>query len=258
MTSEQPARRGAEYFDLWYADLLASPTRNKIVARTLGLPPGALSAGSLTWPGVAEVTEALRLPRGGLLVDVACGFGSYGIEVARRSGARLRGVDFANVALEQASAAGAAFLPFGRAEFRTGTLTATGLLDGAADGLMCLDSVQFADPPLAGLHEFRRVLAAGGRLVLTGWEAVDASDERVPARIRAMNLERDLAAAGFTGVQVQDRTDWREAEHRMWQELVAVPAGEADAGMRSAQAEGTRSLANWDAMRRVFAVATAP
>lgn len=32
---------------------------------------------------------------------------------------------------------------------------------------MCLDSVQFADPPLAGLCEFRRVLAAGGRLVLT-------------------------------------------------------------------------------------------
>jgi len=30
------------------------------------------------------------------------------------------------------------------------------------------------------------------------------------------------------------------------------------AGLRSMQAEGERSLATWDAMRRVFATATAP
>jgi SAM-dependent methyltransferase len=253
-----PATRGAEYFDQWYADLLASPARNAIVARTLGLPPGMLSTGSLTWPGVAEVTEALRLPPDGLLVDAACGFGSYGIEVARRADARLLGVDFSTVALEQARARSAAFLPVGRAEFLPGTLTATGLPDGVADGLMCLDSVQFASPPLAGLHEFRRVLAAGGRLVLTGWEAVEPSDERVGPRIRAMNLGRDLPAAGFTDVRVQDRTDWREAELRMWQEFMATPAADDDAGLRSMQSEGERSLANWDAMRRVFATATAP
>ncbi len=261
MTPEQPpqpARHSAEYFDHWYAGLLASPTRNAIVARTLGLPPGMLSTGSMTWSGVAEVTEALRLPRGGLLVDAACGFGSYGIEVARRSGARLLGVDFSKVALEHAGVSSAAFLPVGRAEFRTGTLAATGIPAGAADGLMCLDSVQFAGPPLAGLLEFRRVLASGARVVLTGWEAVDASDERVPARIRAMNLGRDLPAAGFTDVGVQERPDWREAELRMWQELMAAPTADDDAGMRSMQAEGARSLANWDALRRVFAAATAP
>jgi SAM-dependent methyltransferase len=253
-----PERLSAEYFDQWYAGLLASPARNAIVARTLGLPPGMLSTGTLTWPGVAEVTEALRLRPGGLLVDAACGFGSYGVEVARRSDARLVGVDFSRVALEQARVGGAAFLPIGRAEFRTGALTATGLPDGVADGLMCLDSVQFADPPLAGLREFRRVLSAGGRLVLTSWEAVEASDERVPARIRAMNLERDLPAAGFTDVRVQDRPDWREAELGMWQELMAAPAADDDAGLRSMRTEGEWSLANWDVLHRVFATATAP
>ena len=162
------------------------------------------------------------------------------------------------MALEHARVSSAAFLPAGRAEFRAGTLAATGLPAGVADGLMCLDSVQFADPPLAGLLEFRRVLASGARLVLTGWEAAAAADERVPTRIRAMNLDRDLAAAGFTDVRAADRPDWREAEHRMWQDVVAAPAAGDDAGLRSMQAEGRRSLEIWDAMRRVFATATAP
>jgi hypothetical protein len=46
-----PATLDAEYFDHWYTGLLASPARNAIAARTLGLPPGMLSTGSLTWPG---------------------------------------------------------------------------------------------------------------------------------------------------------------------------------------------------------------
>ena len=91
MTSEQtprPAKRDADYFDHWYAEMAASRARNAIVARNLGLPPGLLSTGSMTWPGLGEVTGALRLPRDGLLVDAACGFGGYGIEVARRAPAR--------------------------------------------------------------------------------------------------------------------------------------------------------------------------
>jgi len=103
MGSGEPARAAkldAAYFDHWYADMAASPVRNAIVARTLGLPPGLQSTSLLTWKGIAEVTEALRMPQGGLLVDVACGRGGYGIEVARRAGVRLLGVDFSGVAPE--------------------------------------------------------------------------------------------------------------------------------------------------------------
>jgi cyclopropane fatty-acyl-phospholipid synthase-like methyltransferase len=42
------------------------------------------------------------MPQDGLLLDLACGRGGYGIEVARRAGARLLSVDFSSVALEQA------------------------------------------------------------------------------------------------------------------------------------------------------------
>jgi SAM-dependent methyltransferase len=257
MEAAEPARPSvadAAYFDRWYADMESSPDRDAIVARALGLPPELQSTSLLTWAGIAEVTEALRLPRGGLLVDAACGRGGYGIEIARRTGARLLGVDFSAVALEQARRTGARRLPASRPQFQVGSLTATGLADGVADALMCVDAVQFAEPPLAALAEFRRVLAPGARLALTCWEAVG---EGAPLRIRTVSLGRDLPAAGFTEVQVDDKPGWREAERRMWQEVVEAPPG-ADAGMQSLQAEGRRSLDTFGSVRRVFATATAP
>jgi SAM-dependent methyltransferase len=260
MGSSEPARaakRDAAYFDQWYADMATSPARDAIVARTLGLPPELQSTSTLTWPGIAELTDALRMPRDGLLVDLACGRGGYGIEVARRAGARLLGVDFSGVALEQARLSGARLLPAGRSEFRVGTLAATGLPAAVADGLMCVDAVQFADPPLAALLESRRLLASGGRLVLSCWEAADPSDERVPPRIHAVDLRRDLPAAGFADVEVHEKPEWREVERRMWQEVLAAPAG-SDPAVRSLQTEGRRSLDTFDSLRRVFATATAP
>lgn len=260
MGSAEPARTAKPdemFFDEWYADMAVSPARDAIVARALGLPPELRSTGLLTWRGIAEVTEVLCMPRDGLLVDLACGRGGYGIEVARRTGARLLGVDFSRVAVEHAGLNSARLLPAGRSEFQVGTLVATGLPSGVADGLMCVDAIQFADPPLAALRECRRLLVSGARLVVSCVEAVEPADERVPPRIRAVNIRRDLPAAGFVDVQLCEKPEWREAERRMWQEALAAPV-DSDAGVRSLQAEGRRSLERFESLRRVLATATAP
>lgn len=225
MPSEKPTApvmHDSVYFDRWYADMVASPTRDAIIARAMGTPTELRDAGALIWQGLAEVTERLRIAPGGLLFDIACGRGGYGIGVAQRVGARLVGVDFSTVALEQARANSARLLPAGRSKFQTGTLLAAGLPAGTADGLMCVDAVQFAEPPLAALLEFRRLLKAGGRLAVTCWEAVDASDKRIPPRIHAVDLRRDLTAAGFVDVEVHEKPAWRQAERAMWEEVVAA------------------------------------
>jgi len=258
MGAEKPvAKRDSAYFDQWYADMEDSPAQDAIVARTLGLPPELQSTSLLSWQGIDEVATALQLGDGALLLDVACGRGGYGIEIARRTGARLIGIDFSEVALQQARLRGARLLPAGRAEFHNGSLDATGLPTGIADAIMCIDAVQFAEPPLSAMLEFRRLLTPGGRLVMTCWEAVDPSDDRVPPRIKAVHLRRDLLAAGFLDVQVHDKSDWREVERTMWEAAVAAPGG-SDPAMQSFQAEGRWSLDNFDALRRVFATVTAP
>jgi SAM-dependent methyltransferase len=165
-------------------------------------------------------------------------------------------VDFSAVALRAATSIAARRLTAGRSEFRLGTLTATGLPDGAADGLMCLDAVQFAQPPLAALTEFRRLLTGGGRLAVTCWEAVDPTDERVPERLHAVDLRRDLPLAGFADVQIHDKPEWRRAERAMWEQALAADG--SDAAVRSLQAEGRGALETFDSLRRVFATATAP
>lgn len=251
-----PRSLDAAYFDQWYGDMTRSSTRDAVVARTLGLPPELQSTSLLPWDGIAELVEGLRLQPDDLLLDLACGRGGYGLEVARRTGARLLGVDFSRVALVQAGAA-AERLPVGRARFLVGTLERTGLRDGAVQAAMCVDAVQFAQPPLVALRELARVLVPGGRLVLTCWQPVDRDDPAVPPRLRAVDLRRDLSAAGFVDVGVHDRPAWRAAELRMWSQAVAAP-DDGDPAMRSLQEEGRSSLALAPSVRRVLATATAP
>ena len=245
----------AHYFDGWYADMINSPVKDEIQQRHLGLPPQLLSTSLLGWEGIAEVTAALRLSPGGALVDLACGRGGYGLEIAARTGARLTGVDFSAEAVrqarEQAGRLGAA------AEFRVGDLAATGLADGSADAVLCVDAIQFAPEPDAAYRELRRILASGGRVALTCWQSLDRADERVLARVRQVDLEAGLAGAGFAEVEVRERPSWRARERAMWTEAAALDPG-GDPALRDFHDEGVRVLEQFDLLRRVMGTATAP
>jgi SAM-dependent methyltransferase len=245
----------AEYFDGWYADMVGSPAKDAISARHLGLPPDLLSTSLLTWDGIAQVVQALDLAPGETLLDLACGRGGYGLEIARRTGARLIGVDFSAEALRQAAELARRF-PV-EAAFRLGDLAATGLQDGSVDAVLVVDAVQFSERPEAACRELRRVLVPGGRAVLTCWEAVDRSDEQVPELLRRVDLAAGLGEAGFRDVQVQERPDWRTSERALWEEAARTDPG-GDAALQSLHDEGVQALQRWDALRRVLATATAP
>jgi SAM-dependent methyltransferase len=245
----------ADYFDGWYTDMTTSPVKDEIQQRHLGLPPRLLSTSSLSWAGIAEAVAALRLSAAGTLVDLACGRGGYGLEVAGRTGARLTGVDFSAEAVRQAREQARRLAA--TADFRVGDLAATGLPDGSVTAVLCVDAIQFAPQPGAAYREIRRILASGGRVVLTNWEPREPGDDRLPARLRHVDLRAGLAGAGFTDIEVRERPGWRDQERAMWAEAAALDPGD-DPALRAFHEEALRAPLIMDLTRRVMASATAP
>ncbi len=249
--------RNADFFDQWYAEMGCSASRDQIVRRALGLPSDMDASGLLPWAGVTEVAAALNLAPGQLLVDLGCGRGGYSLEIVRQTGARLLGLDFSPVAVATARDRAASEDIAGRAAFCVGNITANGVGTGVADAVLCIETIMFVGAHLDALRECRRILAAGGRLALTCWEATNLADERHPQWARRIDLVRDLTKAGFEQVDVADKPAWREAERDLYESAVQADAA-GDPAIESLQEEARRGLELFDSSRRVCATATAP
>ena len=244
-------------FDRWYGEMGHSGLRDQIVRRALGLPSDMDASGLLPWAGVTEVAAAVNLAAGQLLVDLGCGRGGYSLEIARQTGARLLGLDFSPVAVTTAVSRAAGAGVAGPSAFCVGDITAIGIGTGVADAVVCIETIMFAHPHLDALRECRRILVAGGRLVVTGWEATNLADERLPQWARRLDLRRDLAMAGFEQVDVASKPAWRRAERDLWESAIQADAA-GDPAIESLQEEAGRALELFDSSRRVCATATAP
>jgi SAM-dependent methyltransferase len=245
--------RSATYFDGWYADQAATPAVAEIMNRHMGFPPET-RAGVVPSEAIPELAGELRLRPGSMLLDLACGRGAYGLLIAKQAETSLIGVDFSAQALAEAREQ-ATRIGVRNANFRTGELTATGLPDASVEAVLCTDAIQFPDEPAIAYGEIRRVLKPGGRVVLTCWEPLERTDERLSLRVRRANLGAGLKQAGFTDVAVRDRPSWLAREHALWEEAVTLNPGD-DPALRSLHAEGVKSLPWTALLRRVLAVAT--
>ncbi|MFF0087501.1 class I SAM-dependent methyltransferase [Streptomyces canus] len=120
---------------------------------------------SCDWPLLELMATRLRMHPRQFLVDVGCGTGGIGLWLARALAVRLEGLDISSAAIEQATARRVHFaVP---ATFRVAGLENTGLPDGGAHGVVCVDALSFAPNRGAALRELGRILAPGARLVFT-------------------------------------------------------------------------------------------
>ncbi|MEU2977210.1 class I SAM-dependent methyltransferase [Streptomyces hirsutus] len=202
-----PDGRSAPY-DAFYTARARTDLVTRLYAAAMGenYPSEVAAFSSCDWPLLGLMTARLRLRPGQMLVDAGCGTGGIGLWLARALSLRLAGFDLSPVAVVQAAARRSHFgLPAARTAFRVAELENTGLPDAAADGIVCVDAFGHATDRIAALRELGRLLAPGGRLLLTR-----------ALRSGAMPSWREQAQAA--GLVVED-VDERPAEPAMWQRL---------------------------------------
>jgi SAM-dependent methyltransferase len=199
--------------------------------------------------GMRLLASRLALADGDRLLDLACGRGGPGMWIARETGASLVGVDPSSIAVEHASGRRAMFGLEERASFTVGefgALAAAGIADESVDGVLCIDSIQFAPDLQATLADILRVLRPEGRLAVTCWEGSIKFPERLGER---------FAAAGFGGVQVTEHPEWLECQRALHRGALAVDPGEigdGDIGLQNLRMEAEVALPMLDRLRRVL------
>jgi SAM-dependent methyltransferase len=118
----------------------------------------------LTGRLVAPLLDAVDARPGSRVLDVACGPGDVAGQAAAR-GARATGLDIAEAMCVQARR------HHPSVTFRQGDAHALPFPDGAFDAVVASLAVPHFGRPEHAVAEFRRVLASGGRVALTTWDA---------------------------------------------------------------------------------------
>ncbi|MFJ3310478.1 class I SAM-dependent methyltransferase [Streptomyces sp. NPDC086549] len=222
----------AAAFDTWHTARVGAPLVARLYAEAMGerYPHEVAANSSLDWPLLGLLVARLQMTPGQLLVDAGCGTGGAGLWLARAVSARLVGIDVSAAAIQHATARTDSFVPADRVAFRIAQLEATGLPDGCARAVVCIDALSFAADRTAALRELGRVLAPGGRLALT----------RALRRDARPDFEAHARAAGLVLEHVDERPD----EPATWERVFWLWIRHADALTRElGDAEAQNMLA---------------
>ncbi len=137
-------------------------------------------------PVAQAVVERAAISPGEDVVDIACGTGNAAL-LAAALGARVVGVDAARRLLEVARERAQAQKVM--LELRDGDLHALPVKDDAADVVLSVFGVIFAQDPAQALREVARILRPHGRVLITAWipagpvDAMIASVTRIVGRV---------------------------------------------------------------------------
>ena len=163
-----------------------------------------------------ELVERMGLPAGSRAVDVGCGEGRHSLELARRFGFDVLGIDPVPRQIEVARASGESGV-----RFEVGAAEELPLAEASVDLVWCRDVLVHVADLERAYGEFSRVLRPGGRALIYQpfagprlepreaaelWQATGA----VPASADRERAEAAIAVAGFQVDETIDLREWGE------------------------------------------------
>lgn len=222
------------YFGQWLVRMEDSAASHAFCARVYDT--GLLHFNMLDAAQLQAAEAALAAGSGGerQLVDLGCATGALTEHLARVTGARVHGVDFARAAIARARRRTAPGL-----SFEVGRLDDWTPAPASLDGAVLFDSVYFVDDLPRLLGALLRGLRPGGRIV--AFVSAHVTDEE-PLTLLAPDQTAFGQALGALGARYTVR-DFLPQTHAMWRRSQA--AVEAMEGAFTA--EGSRDL--WEARR---------
>jgi ubiquinone/menaquinone biosynthesis C-methylase UbiE len=211
-----------EGYDAVYAAVAASPTFGRLWAGHAcggSFPSEFAHISFLTFDELRAMAGHLALGNDAVLTDLACGAGGPGLWAATQAGASLIGVDPSSAGLAEARKRAGRVGYADRARYQHGTFAMTGLPDGAVDGALSIDAIQYAPDKTQLFREARRILRPGGRLAFSAFEVEPDRASGLP--VLGVDPVPDYAPlledAGFS-------IDWY-AESAGWAERVTATFG---------------------------------
>ena len=209
-------------------------------------------------PGnVAKLLEGTE-PAGKRILDIGCGIGGPAMEMVRRHGATVVGIDLEQPLIDRAQQDSIKAGLSNRCEFRCVQPGPLEFSDASFDIVVSSGAVTQTSDKTALFAEINRVLVAGGVFSCYEWMSNGQSDS--PAMKRWIELEgltyamatlerygELLAAAGFEDINLTDASEWYRQKARTEYELLR---GDLNGQLVDALGEETAAhfVENWRAM----------
>jgi ubiquinone/menaquinone biosynthesis C-methylase UbiE len=176
---------------------------------------GHLVAGVMAWDTAranSQALDELAVQPGEDVLELGCG---HGRTLARLSklepAARLFGVDPSDVMRSEARRRNRAGVAAGRIRIEDGDSGKLPFEDGSFDAAFTVHTVYFWPDVAEGMHELRRVLRPGGRLLLVYRPDDPELRRALPASVYTLRgsaeLEGALGEAGFRGIETREQPD---------------------------------------------------
>jgi SAM-dependent methyltransferase len=144
------------------------------------------------------------------VLEIGCGHGRTLARLAEAPCAYAAGIDPSDVMVRLARKRMRRWIDAGRAEVSLASSAKIPHADGRFDAALAVHVVYFWNEPLADLHEVRRVLRPGGRVLLGYRPRDEEALAALPATVYALRsveeIEALLADSGFVEIRSAERS----------------------------------------------------
>jgi SAM-dependent methyltransferase len=196
---------GSPFDGLHTAIANSSAYREAIRAASPDLPDWLTPASVINLADLQHIAAWMGVGEGQTIIDLGCGAGAPGLWVAEETGTSLIGVDVSPVAIRMAGALAESRGNVGRTHFLLADLTATGLPDESAHGIMSIDTLMFVEPRVA-VGEIGRLLKRGGIVAVRAVESL--VEPFMPTLV--CDYRPIFEEAGLTILRYEEVVDYRD------------------------------------------------